>query len=746
VADQALSQDPRFRIIVLFSLLWLVVVGLSYLFVLMVFDLDSDQVETFSLSFFAIQIGSWALSVFVLRSVVSGLETFRSALSNDDRLSGASFDQVASSASKVFSRLGLLGLAWPILSISGAGLATVTLTNLGWSYLGYFVVLSLFDGVFTGAVLFQTPRRWLSPLMEKIASVYGDIFSGNGLSLKAKLIFLSFILATVPTLLVGSMSYLSANSLLRSAGGSAASGLVWMIIGIMLCSMGVAIIVGTSFAANLGANVQRMSRLANEMAQGRLKSEVRVISDDEIGVLGQGLFSLTENLRRMVRGVSVLAQHISTTCNQLLVKASAISTGAEIQSRSVDETYTSVEELNSNIQAAAESLDLLTKAMQETTEATNKMATSFSVITDKAKSLETTAEKTGSVVESMVASVIQVAGDIRQLSDGAGRSAKSMQEIDRSITEVTSSAADTAGFAREAIDSAQDGAVAVRRTIEGMDRIAESAHQALEVIMGLGMKVEDIGGILEVIEEIADQTNLLALNAAIIAAQAGEHGRSFAVVADEIRSLAERTASSTREIAQMIADIQETSKEASSVMNGSVNLVNDGVSLAKQAGNSLNLILVSIQKAADNVEAIAVKARQQAKSSESVTTDIAHVAQMADRISSASVSQIKAGEQLSEAFSKTLSMSSILNEQVSQQAQESRQALAAISASNDAAARASKAIRDQSNISSGIVYAIEQIREIAKNHAMAASEMGESTKVLADESSKLKEEIGEFKV
>jgi methyl-accepting chemotaxis protein len=518
------------------------------------------------------------------------------------------------------------------------------------------------------------------------------------------------------------------------------------LLGVFLACVVLAAIMGILFASNLSRLISRMAEVTEEVARGELRRDVRVVSDDEIGTLGASLYAMTENLRRMVRDVTALGSQIASTCNQLLLKASAISTGAEIQSQSVQETSVAVQELNANVQAASENLQALAASSQETAEAAEKVGQGFTGMLTECGGLQEVVDRTGGIVGKMVGSVREVAVIITDLSEGARRSAQSMLEIDRSIGEVSSRAADTAQITRKAIGAAQDGAVAVRRTIEGMDRIVESTRQASNVILGLGNRIEAIGSILGVIEEIADQTNLLALNAAIIAAQAGEHGRGFAVVADEIRSLAERTGASTREISQMITDIQETSGEAIKVMRGGGATVNEGVSLAKQAGDALNQILMFVQKAAENVESIAGFTERQAKSSVMVAREIAQVAEMGGRISQAATEQGKSGEELNQAFLGTLKTSQSMGKLVNQLANENRQAMAAVANMNEAANRANQALLDQSKVSNGMLRVIEQVREIAKNHAKAASEMGEATQSLAEKSARLKEEIDEFHV
>jgi len=194
----------------------------------------------------------------------------------------------------------------------------------------------------------------------------------------------------------------------------------------------------------------------------------------------------------------------------------------------------------------------------------------------------------------------------------------------------------------------------------------------------------------------------------------------------------------------MIADIQQTSEEAIKVMKGGGTIVNEGVALSQQAGDALQQILVSFQKAAENVEAIAAYTEGQAKSSMTVAQEISHVAQIASQIAHAATEQTRAGEELQSAFQDTLKTSSSLNKLVNQQSQENRLAIAAMAEINESTTRANQALLDQSKVSDGILQAIEQVREIAKNHAKAASEMGEATQLLAEKSSRLKEEIGGF--
>lgn len=166
----------------------------------------------------------------------------------------------------------------------------------------------------------------------------------------------------------------------------------------------------------------------------------------------------------------------------------------------------------------------------------------------------------------------------------------------------------------------------IEDTVNGMNGIAASVQEAASVITELGSRSKEIGRIIMVIDDIVDQTNLLALNAAIEAARAGEQGRGFAVVADEVRKLAERTTLATKEISSMIKAIQEDTKRAVSSMDASKREVEAELKLSKEAGGAINLIISSFNRVAEMIHQIAVSAEEQSTVSEQISMDIESVA------------------------------------------------------------------------------------------------------------------------
>jgi methyl-accepting chemotaxis protein len=166
----------------------------------------------------------------------------------------------------------------------------------------------------------------------------------------------------------------------------------------------------------------------------------------------------------------------------------------------------------------------------------------------------------------------------------------------------------------------------VERTVDGMKRIAEVVRQSALTVQELGKSSDQIGEIIGVIDDIADQTNLLALNAAIEAARAGEHGRGFAVVADEVRKLAERTTKATKEIAGMIRKIQTDTQGAVLSMNQGTQEVEKGITSADQAGAALSEIVKISQQVTDMVLQIASASEQQSDASGQISQNVEVIA------------------------------------------------------------------------------------------------------------------------
>ena len=191
----------------------------------------------------------------------------------------------------------------------------------------------------------------------------------------------------------------------------------------------------------------------------------------------------------------------------------------------------------------------------------------------------------------------------------------------------TSMASDTARIAGE---KAREGGKVVTMTIDGMNRIADVVEKSADTVFVLGQNSDKIGEIIQVIDDIADQTNLLALNAAIEAARAGEQGRGFAVVADEVRKLAERTTNATKEIASMIHTIQNDTADAVTSIQEGKKEVESGKVLALKAGDVLKEIVEGAGQVADIIVQVAAASEEQAATVEEIGQNVEAISSVAN--------------------------------------------------------------------------------------------------------------------
>lgn len=232
------------------------------------------------------------------------------------------------------------------------------------------------------------------------------------------------------------------------------------------------------------------------------------------------------------------------------------------------------------------------------------------------------AEKVTSGVEEILKIISITATGAEKQNLQATQIVTSMGEMSSTVIEVAKNSSDAANSAKAATEAASDGGRKVQATIDGMNRISASVEESVKAIGELGRNSDQIGKIVAVIEDIADQTNLLALNAAIEAARAGEQGRGFAVVADEVRKLAERTTKATKEIAGMVKMIQSGTAIVVESMEEGTGEVKKGVELANSAGESLSKIVNLVQSVTEMVSQIATATEEQSAATEEITSNI----------------------------------------------------------------------------------------------------------------------------
>ncbi|KOP53997.1 chemotaxis protein [Pseudomonas coronafaciens pv. porri] len=255
---------------------------------------------------------------------------------------------------------------------------------------------------------------------------------------------------------------------------------------------------------------------------------------------------------------------------------------------------------------------LAMKTMQD------KLRDTLQGISGSATQLASAAEELNAVTDESARGLVQQNNEIEQ-------AATAVNEMTSAVEEVARNAVSTSQASRNAATSAGDGRDLVQETVSAIERMSGDVKGTAELIINLANESRDIGKVLDVIRSLADQTNLLALNAAIEAARAGEAGRGFAVVADEVRALAHRTQQSTSEIERMIGSIQSGTEQAVSSMRNSTERAESTLSIAKGAGLALNTINVAVEEINERNMVIASAAEEQAQVAREVDRNLVNI-------------------------------------------------------------------------------------------------------------------------
>lgn len=420
-------------------------------------------------------------------------------------------------------------------------------------------------------------------------------------------------------------------------------------------------------------------------------------------------------------------EELSEAASSLGSALRMLTDGVAQQLNASDETARYIKEMTSSQREIAEHVEVLATSAEESSSSVIQMTATNEQVAGNIVDLATSVRETVASIEEMAYSIKEVAKNVDALSLTAEETSSSMNEMDVSIDQVQSNANETARLSEEVAQDAERGAEAILKTIGEIYRIKESSQEAVAVISNLGSRIDAIGQILNVIDDVAEQTNLLALNAAIIAAQAGEHGKGFAVVADEIKDLAERAGASTKEIADLIKTIQSESKNAILAVERGAQNVDRGVEVSNEAERALKKILESSQKSTNMVRAIARATVEQAKGSKQVTDAIGRIAATVQQIAAATAQQARGSELIMKSGEKMRTISQQVERSSQEQSRGSRQITQAMESINSLAGQLNSAQRTQTRGSERALNAAMQIEEAARKQDGALRDLSTYT-------------------
>ncbi|MDA8430380.1 MAG: methyl-accepting chemotaxis protein [Geobacteraceae bacterium] len=485
---------------------------------------------------------------------------------------------------------------------------------------------------------------------------------------------------------------------------------------------------------------------ARAVADGKLDARLSVTGGGEAADLAAAMNTMAENLHSMVSRISSASEVLTVIDNNIGKSARKVVNSAHLQEAAVLETSQAVDHINRSVSEVSGGIERLATSASETSASILEMAASVEEVAISAEKLGDSVDEVSSSIIEMTASIKEISTSIVNLLDASSTTASSIAEMDATIKQVEKNAMDTSVITEGVKKDAETGKLAVEEAIAGMQAIRSSSRITAEVVENLSLRANDIGAILSVIDEVAEQTNLLALNAAIIAAQAGEHGKGFAVVADEIRELAERTSSSTREIAAVITGVQEETRRAVDAISQAEHSITEGEKLSQHSGTALAKIVSGVQKASNQVREIARTTVEQARGSQSIKEAMESVEEMVGYIANSAREHSRGSELITTAVEQMKELTNHVRTSTREQSRTSNLIAHATEDVTTLIDRIRVASASQSQSSAMISKAVVNIKTSTASNTETATVMESSITGLSKQIDLLEKEMSGFTI
>ncbi len=523
----------------------------------------------------------------------------------------------------------------------------------------------------------QTEQNWAREFAAPLVEKRKDVDSGNATVAELQIFYLqkdasSWVKTATEYL---DLADQESRKVLEERRKSDESASTWT-VAIALISTLIALILGMAIAYSSAKSItQPLAKLMNVARQigdaGDLDHEIDIRRKDEIGELARTFSSMVNYLREMASVSEAIAG------GNLAV---------EVQPRSKNDTLGN---------AFARMVGGLKTLVVSVRDAASQVASASSQVAGASDESAKISLQTASAIDEVTSTMHEISVNVQNMVKSTQTQASSVSETSASIDEMVASIQRVADTAKVLLDisnrsreEVHSGLATMEKATDGLNKINTTIRSSGEIIDVLGQRADDIGKIIEVIDDLAEQTNLLALNAAIEAARAGEHGLGFAVVADEVRKLAEKSAQSTKEISELIQSIQKEARKAVENMERSTGIVNDGLGLGQELNGALRKI--------SNV--------------------VTEVYKFAQEIGAATNEQSHGSSQIARATSRLNEITHEIN----------------------------SGVEEQASGASAVVKAMERMRELVQQTTSGSTELAASAEQMSKMSGDLLESMGRF--
>lgn len=515
----------------------------------------------------------------------------------------------------------------------------------------------------------------------------------------------------------------------------------------LMLLIGISMIMIFLFNRNIKRPASAINRAIERITRGDLSVEVPDLGENEIGRIAQGVRSLTERLLLMVSKLKSTAVNVSIAIRQVDLTYKNVTGGMNKQSGAVREMTKAIQTASGAHADIRDSAEKMASFSEENASSLIELKATAEEITAHTNRLLRATEDLYSVVSQLTQSARMISKTTSGALVAVEDTSVSVEEIGSLIREVERHARESSKMAGSVQELTSDvGMTTIMNAVEGMDNIALEVQKSFEIVQRLESRSTDIEKVLLVIRDVTEQTSLLSLNAAILAAQAGEYGKSFSVVADEISALSDRTASSTREIGGIVKSIQSDIRDAGSSIDSAKVKVDEGNGLVLNVGNVLKDILTASGHSTEMARAIERATEEQSGGVKQITTAVDEIRKMMKNIAKSTGEQEKALNFLLESVGEVKDVADMTKRGTEEQAIGTNGISKNLELANDKTARISEAVSNQQRMNDTMVSTVEQISSIGNATVKDMEEVSTSLSTLFEEIEVLKKEMEIFKV
>lgn len=521
----------------------------------------------------------------------------------------------------------------------------------------------------------------------------------------------------------------------------------WILYGVITVTA-MSLLLGLLVTGVITRPIDRTVDMLKAIAEGKgdLTKRLDITSEDEIGMLGKWFNKFVDGMQNMVKEIFGISSAVSKASEEIESSSKELIEAVHKQLQAAEDTSTSIKEMDASIKTVAEEAEALNVSSKEVSSSAQTMSDSVDDVKVNIEKLFYSASSTTSSINEIAISINQVASHVDELF-------KKTEEVVSSIIEIGSTVKDVETYSRKQAELAEQvredaeglGMASVVKTKEGIEKVSEEVASTALVVNRLGERSKEIGKILTVINDIADTTHLLALNATILAAQAGDHGKGFAVVARQVKDLATKTTASTKEISELIGQVQGEVAVAVDSMQRSREKVEDGVRLSRDAQEALTKILDSAGRSFDMAKMIEKVTIEQTKGAGQITSVAQMISHMVSDIKTAANEQSNAAREI---LKDTVQMREFMEKvklSTVEQSRESKRVSEGIFSVVEKIKKVAGATSEQMVFSKRIVGAVETVKKAAEDNAALAARLEKMVREMNKQSDALRSTVGSFR-